>query len=132
MATTNYRTLPAAVVNASLVASDLRYHFVKKTATATGQTGGYEVALCAATADVPLGVLVDRPTVAGQSATVAVEGIIKVMAGATIAPGQPLATAATGRAQPAVAGQIVRGFAMTGGAAGDLIEMYSSGFHVAP
>ena len=77
---------------ASADLSALQYTFVKL--TTTGQ-----IAACTALTDVPLGVLLDKPT-SGQTAEVILAGIIKVKCGAALTPSTTVAigTDTTGRA----------------------------------
>ena len=70
-----------------------------------------------------LGVLQNKPTVAGQEAVVRVSGIAKVMAGATINEGVWVTCDVNGHAAAAVANDNVLGFSLTAGAANQLMEV---------
>ena len=70
-----------------------------------------------------VGVLVNNPDAAGKAGTVAVAGITKVKAGATIAAGNKLTTGADGRAEVAATGDFVIGWSVSGGADGEIISM---------
>lgn len=76
----------------------------------------------AAITDIPFGILQDTPK-SGQAAPVAVGGIVKCTAGATIAAGAPVATMANGELQTAVTTQYVIGTARTSAVAGDVFPV---------
>lgn len=84
-----------------------------------------KVVLAAALTDVPFGILYDVAK-ADRVVPVAVGGIAKAKAGATIAAGAPVATKADGTLQTAAAaaGQYVIGTARTGGVSGDVISVH--------
>jgi hypothetical protein len=121
---------PGLVAGADLSAQQFR--FVKL--NATGQ-----VVACSVAGESAFGVLQDKPDAAGRAASVATLGVSKVLAGATIAPNDLVATDAQGRAVPAVKASTntadagaasdplvashVQGVAMTGGALGQLISV---------
>lgn len=69
-----------------------------------------------------IGVLQNNPA-AGEAGSVAVGGVCKVMAGATIAAGAKLTPGADGRAETAAGGDFGLGRALTGGADGEIITM---------
>ena len=69
-----------------------------------------------------IGVLLNNPA-AGRAGTVAIHGITKVKAGDTITAGNKLTTGADGRAEVAATGDFVIGWAVSGGADGEIIEM---------
>ena len=81
-----------------------------------------QAVLAAAITDVPLGILQDLGK-AGQPVPVAVGGICKAKAGATIAAGAPVATKADGPLQTAATTQYVLGIARTGGGSGEIISV---------
>lgn len=92
-----------------------QYRFVEQSTAGT-------VTVCNSAGENALGVLQNNPT-SGQAAVVAVGGVSKITAGATIAIGDQLATTAAGKAAPATNGQVILGEAMTGGADGSIISM---------
>lgn len=73
-----------------------------------------------------VGVLQNKP-IAGETAEVAYAGVTKVAAGATITADDPVMSDVAGKADVAVAaaapGNFVRGQALEGGAAGEIITM---------
>ena len=69
------------------------------------------------------GILQDNPSAAGRVGRIAIGGMIKVMAGATIAAGAQLCAGADGRAEVAIASDVVLGKAVSGGADGEIITM---------
>ena len=79
--------------------------------------------LCSAITDIPIGILQDLST-AGHAVPVAVGGIVKAKAGATIAAGAPVATKADGTLQTAATTQYVIGTARWGGVSGDVISVH--------
>lgn len=84
-------------------------------------TNGNVVPVAAIT-DIPAGVLYDTAAV-NRVVPLAVDGIVKVVAGATIAAGAVVATKADGTVQPAVTTQYILGTARWGGVAGDVISV---------
>lgn len=92
-----------------------QYRFVEQSSAGT-------VTVCNSAGENALGVLQNNPA-SGQAATIAVGGVTKVLAGATIAIGEQLATTAAGKAAVATGGQVILGEAMSGGADGALISM---------
>lgn len=68
------------------------------------------------------GVLVNEPT-SGRVAQVAINGIVKVKCGGTIAAGAAVASNATGKAIAATTGQMVAGKALEAGVAGRIISV---------
>ena len=81
-----------------------------------------DVVLCSAITDVTFGILQDLAT-AGHAVPVAVGGICKAKAGATIAAGAPVACKADGTLQTAATTQYVIGVARWGGSSGDVISV---------
>lgn len=70
------------------------------------------------------GVLQNNPDAIGKTATVAIGGISKVVAGAAIAAGADVASGAAGKAKTATTGNRVLGKAMTAASAdGDIISV---------
>jgi hypothetical protein len=99
--------------------SALQYTFVKISGTGV-------VAVAAAT-DTPIGVLLNDPT-SGETAEVAVSGIVKLKASAAITAGAAVGTTSTGTAVTVVPGtdttKYLLGRAITAaGAAGDIITV---------
>lgn len=93
-------------------------HRFMKAGTSAGQ-----VNRCAALTENPLGVLCNRPY-SGKSATLAILGKKKVVAGAAIDRGASVGTDAQGRAIPVAAGAAAAGVALQAAAqAGDLVEI---------
>jgi hypothetical protein len=110
--------LVSAETGADLSADSNVYKVVKF------NTDGKVVAVAAIT-DVPAGVLYDTAK-ADRVVPLAVGGIAKVKAGATIAAGALVATKADGTLQTAVATQYVIGVARWGGVSGDVISVHLS------
>jgi hypothetical protein len=69
------------------------------------------------------GVLQDAPAAAGRAALVAVAGKVKVMCGAAVTRGGPVASTSTGTATNATTGNIILGTALETGASGRIIEI---------
>jgi hypothetical protein len=74
-----------------------QYRFVKI-------TGAKQCGLATAAADTVVGVVQNKPQVAGQAATVAIRGVTQVLTGGSFNPGDKIDTDATGRAIVAGAG----------------------------
>lgn len=70
-----------------------------------------------------VGVLQSKPAAAGDAATVAVAGVSKVEAAATLAAGAKVACDATGKAAAGTTGHHYVGVALAGGDAGELIPV---------
>lgn len=70
-----------------------------------------------------VGVLQDNPGAAGRAARIAIGGVLKVMAGATIAAGNRITSGADSRAEVAATGDFVLGTAISGGADGEIISV---------
>jgi hypothetical protein len=72
------------------------------------------------------GVLQNKP-IAGETAQVAIAGVTKIVAGATITPDDKIMSTNAGKADVAVAaaspGNFARGQALEGGASGEIITM---------
>lgn len=92
-----------------------QYRFVEQSSAGT-------ITVCNAAGENALGVLQNNPA-SGQAATLAIGGVTKVIAGATIAIGDQIATTATGAAAVATNGQVILGEALSGGASGAIISM---------
>lgn len=73
-----------------------------------------------------IGIQQDRPNAAGVPSNVAIEGVSKCKAGATVAAGAAVTSDANGAAITATTGKQIMGFAKIGGAANDLIEVIIS------
>jgi hypothetical protein len=104
--------LVSAVTGADLSASSNQYKVVKL------DTNANVIAVTAIT-DVPFGILYDTAA-SGKGVPVAVGGIAKCIAGATIAAGAPVATKADGTLQTAATTQYVIGTARVAAVAGDV------------
>ena len=74
------------------------------------------------TGDIAVGVLQSKPQVTDMACTVAIAGVSMVEAGDTITGGAAVEADATGRAIP-LAGGVVLGTAIYGGAEGELIPV---------
>ena len=86
------------------------------------QNNAGAVTVCNSAGENALGVLYNDPA-SGQSASVAYDGIVRVMAGATIAIGELVATTAAGKAAVATNGQVILGEAISGGGDGEIISV---------
>ena len=74
--------------------------------------------------DLPIGVLLNKPSVAGQAATIAWSGVAKVVAGGAITAGARVKADANGAAIAATtAAQPVLGIALATAASGDVIPV---------
>jgi len=109
-----------ALTNVSLRASgDLsayQFRFVKL--NASGQV------VLAGDGEWAIGVLQNKPTAAGQGATVAISGISKAVAGGTLTPGNAVASDAQGRAIRAGTGDYILGVALESAtAAGQVVSV---------
>ena len=103
-----------------------QYKFVQITAAST-------VGLADATVtDAVIGVMQNKPQYTGSAATVAIAGVSKVEAGATIVGGNPISVKADGTAIVALTGKPVVGYALTGGADGEIISVLLSGPGASP
>lgn len=81
-------------------------------------------AAIADTDDQVIGVLQNKPTAAGQGATVAWGGVSKMTAGGSITAGARVTTDASGKAvAAATAGDSVIGVALASGSSGDVIAV---------
>ena len=100
--------------------SSKQYHFVKLASATT-------VDVCSAITDVPIGVLQNDPT-SGNTATIAIFGITKVVADGTLAAGNVIGTSADSQADAIVAGTdttvYVMGQAITAASAGETSTMF--------
>jgi|SRR5690606_29835009 len=76
-----------------------QYRFVKV-------TGAHQVGLATAGSDVVVGVMQNKPQVAGQAATVSIHGVSMVMAGAALDAGDSVEADSTGRAITATTGNV--------------------------
>ena len=77
-----------------------------------------------------VGVLYNDPNAAGKAAQVAVAGVVKIQAGATIDEGEKIQSADDGQADVAASGDHVLGVALTAGDAGDIISMLLISHHI--
>ncbi len=102
---------------ASADLSTHQFKFVK-------QSGVKTVTVCAATTDIPTGVLYNNPT-SGQAAQVAIAGKVKVICGAAVTAGQEVMSDTSGRAITATgSGNRSKGVAQTTTTtAGELVEV---------
>lgn len=114
--------LPGLVAGADLSAK--QYYFVKLTAAWT-------VDVCAATTDIPIGVLQNDPA-SGEEARVCVFGLTKVNSDAALAAGNLIGTAADGQAAAYangtdttkyIVGQVVQASGAAGGYASAFINI---------
>ena len=87
---------------------------------ATVDSSGNIIVNLASTGPV-IGVIIEEAT-SGNAASVQTDGIAKVQANATIAPGQQIASDGTGQAIVYASG-IALGVCLTGGVAGNIITM---------
>ena len=69
----------------------------------------------------PLGVCQNKPAALGHAASIAVDGVTRVRAGAVVATGAPVGSDSTGRAITVAAGPLAIGFAITPATAADQI-----------
>jgi len=76
-----------------------------------------------------VGVLMNKPT-SGQAATVATMGVVKMVAGATVAAGANVQADAAGDAITAASADHVIGVALTGGDDGELIRVLLVSKHI--
>jgi hypothetical protein len=94
-----------------------QYRFVKVTGEST-------VGLADADDGACIGVCQNKPQVTGAAATVAIRGVVLVIAGATVAAADPISPEdTTGRAIKWVTGKTLVGTAITGGVDGELISV---------
>lgn len=105
-----------------------QHHFMQIDLTGT-------VDIAAGQGQVCDGVLQNEPDAAGQSATIMVNGVSKIVAGEAIGDGVLITTGADGRAEVAAMGDIVLGKTLqVAGADGEVIAclLYGGGSHVLP
>ena len=107
--------LRSATAGADLSAASNLFKAVKLDSNGT-------IVAVAATTDIPFGILYDTPKL-GQPGPVATGGIVKCVAGATIAAGALVSITATGAIQTAVTGQAVIGTARTSAVSGDVFPV---------
>jgi len=69
------------------------------------------------------GVLQNDPAAAGRAGLVAIGGKVKVLCGAAVTRGGPVASTSTGTATNATTGNIILGTALETGASGRIIEI---------
>lgn len=93
------------IAGAGLTATTCQYRFVKISADNT-------VVLCAATTDIPCGVLQAPVLATGDPVEVVHTGQTLLQADASVTAGAPIATSADGQAQTAVATQYPVGIAL--------------------
>lgn len=115
MATEERCELVTAITAADLSAAANMFKAVKLDAS------GNVVAIAAIT-DLPFGILQDT-AVSGRAVPVAIGGIVKCKAGATIAAGAPVAVKADGTLQTAVTTQYVLGTARYSAVSGDVFAV---------
>lgn len=89
--------------------------------------GAHQVGLCtAASNEIAVGVMQNKPQVVGQAATVAIHGVSMVQAGGTLAAGNPVKVDSTGRAVAATPGTdaaLYVGVALGAAAVGGLVPV---------
>lgn len=95
--------------------TDKQYHLV------TFGTGDEDMKPATAGAKI-LGVSQEKPK-QGEHGTVAYDGILKVKLGGTVAPGDSVASNASGRGIAGAAGAWALGFYLNGGVAGDVVRV---------
>lgn len=78
---------------------------------------------CTVLGELAVGVLQNKPNAAGLAAELQIDGVAKVVAGATIAAGAKVSSKADGTAITSISTYHVQGVAMKGGVAGDIIEV---------
>ena len=93
--------IAGAIAGSGINGATAQYKFVKFSADLT-------VVLCAATTDVPCGVL-QEPAVSGDAADVAFFGETILQASGSLSAGNIIATNASGQAQAAISTQLVVG-----------------------
>jgi len=76
------------------------------------------------------GVLTNKPTVAGEAASVQIGGIAKVVAGGTITAGDKVQSDAAGKALTAASADHVLGRATISAVSGDLVEVLLTNHHI--
>lgn len=113
MATTQSRNNRTFIAGGDLSAG--QFHFV--TLAADGQIDLSGDGAAAA------GVLLNAPVAAGDAATVTVQGLTTVTAGATIAVGAAVASNAAGKAITAAVGDVVMGYAREAGVVNQVIQI---------
>ena len=100
--------------------SSKQYHFVKLASATT-------VDVCSAITDIPIGILQNNPT-SGNTATIAIFGISKVVAHGTLAAGNVIGTSADSQADAITRGSdnsvTIMGQAVTAGSAGETTTMF--------
>ena len=100
--------------------SSKQYHFVKLASATT-------VNVCTAITDLPIGILQNNPE-SGETATITIFGISKVVADGTLAAGNIIGTSADSQADAIVAGTdttvYAMGQAVTAGSAGETTTMF--------
>tara|TARA_R110000796_G_scaffold13544_2_gene43721 strand:- start:882 stop:1253 length:372 start_codon:yes stop_codon:yes gene_type:complete len=89
-----------------------------------------QVDLVASAGGPATGVLLNDPAAAGRAATVAYAGVVKVIAGGTVAIGAKVQSDAAGDAILAATGDHVLGVCVKGGADGELIEVLLISQHI--
>lgn len=82
-----------------------------------------QLVVCDTAGETVYGSLSEVQAGAGRGATVDIDGILKVVAGGTVATGAKVATNASGAAVTASTGNVVVGIARKGGASGTIIEV---------
>jgi hypothetical protein len=112
-------TLPAAADYSS--ASQFRFVNVN--------SSGQAVRVSSAGGDA-IGVLQNKPDAAGKAATVATSGIVKVVAGGTIAAGAKVQSDASGDALTAASGDAVLGVALASAVDGDVFPVLLVSKHI--
>ncbi|NIQ91029.1 MAG: DUF2190 family protein [Nitrospinaceae bacterium] len=110
----NLKCIPGIVAAADLSAK--QFTFVKI------DSNGQAAANTAEGAMVD-GVLQNKPAAQGEAAAVAYAGVTKVVAGDTVAAGGKVISDTAGKAIPAATGKFIRGTALTGGAADEVISI---------
>ena len=122
------KNIDASGLIASADMSSDQFKFVKMTTTDS------TVELCDIDGEVPLGVLQNDPSAAGQAAAVVCGGHVKVMAGETIVAKDLIGVDSAGKARKvektntgADIGDVWVGQAITGGAVNEIISIWLTG-----
>jgi hypothetical protein len=110
-----YNAMTAVTREAGSDLSTKQFYFVK-----VSSDGQFD--LCGDGA-LAYGVLQDAPAAAGEAASIAIAGEVKVIAGGNIAAGDKVACNADGKAVAAASGDFILGVASVGGVSGDILTV---------
>lgn len=109
-------TGPPGAVGSAVPNGGKQYCFVKV-------TGALTAGLATDGGDDVIGVLQNKPQQAGGAATVAIRGVVNVVAGDTVTAGAKVCPDTAGRAVAVGQGDVARGIALKGGAVNTLIPV---------